>query len=155
MRVMQKLKVQNRWEGKGNHCCEGDKTVMSSILPLASLWSLHTLQQYVYVLCEFKVDVSNPNPTKCEVHSVIWFLNKKGDAPAEVHCQIVSVYGNDMNRQNVAKWCHEFNTGRTDIHYEQKLDKTFVLAGVWWSVKCMKWFLMCPYHWFMRSWKRG
>jgi hypothetical protein len=140
---MQKLKIQNGWEGKGNHCCEGDDTGMSSILPLTLLWSLHSLQR-VYVLCEFKVDVSNPDTTKCEVHSVIQFLNKKGEAPAEVNCQIVSVYGDDMNRQNVAKWCHEFNTGRRDIHDEQrtgraslivdglvkKMNKTFMLTGV-------------------------
>ena len=30
--VFQILKIQNRWEGKGNHSCEGD-TVMSSTLP--------------------------------------------------------------------------------------------------------------------------
>lgn len=111
MRVMQKLKIQNGLEGKGNHCHEGDNTVKSSILPLTSLWSLHWLQQCAPMLCKFKVDMSNPNPAKCEVHSVVRFLNEKGEAPAEVHCQIVSVFGDDMNRQNVAKWCHEFNAG--------------------------------------------
>jgi len=33
MRVNQKLKIQNGWEGKGNHQCEGGNTVTSSILP--------------------------------------------------------------------------------------------------------------------------
>jgi transposase len=28
-----------------------------------------------------------------------------------------------MNRQNVAKWCHEFNAGRTDVHDEQRTGK--------------------------------
>jgi hypothetical protein len=32
MRVIQKLKIQNRLE-KGNHPCEGDNTVVSSTLP--------------------------------------------------------------------------------------------------------------------------
>jgi hypothetical protein len=27
----------------------------------------------------------------------------------------VSAYGDVMNRQNVAKWCHEFNAGKTDV----------------------------------------
>jgi hypothetical protein len=72
------------------------------------------------------VDVSNPNLAKCEVHSVIRFLNK--EAPAEVHCQIVCVYGDDMNRQNVAKWCHEFNTGRTDIHDEQRTGRPSLIV---------------------------
>jgi len=45
---------------------------------------------------------------KCEMHSVIQFLNAKGERPAEIHKQIVAVYGIVMNRQNVMKWCHEF-----------------------------------------------
>jgi hypothetical protein len=66
------------------------------------------------------MDVSIPNHAKCEVCSVIRFLNAKGEAPAEIHRQIVSVYGDVMNGQNVAKWCHEFNAGRTDVHDEQR-----------------------------------
>jgi transposase len=66
------------------------------------------------------MDLSIPNPTKCEVRSVIRFLNMKGEAPATIHRQIVSVYGDVMNRQNVAKWCHEFNARRTDVLDEQR-----------------------------------
>ena len=55
---------------------------------------------------------------KCEVRSVIRFLNVKGERPAEIHKQIVAVYGDVMNRQNVTKWCPEFSEGRTDIHNE-------------------------------------
>jgi len=36
--------------------------------------------------------VAIPNPAKCEVCSVIRFLNVK-EAPAEIHCRFVSVYG--------------------------------------------------------------
>jgi hypothetical protein len=32
-RVIQKLKIQIGWQGKGNHRCEGGNTVVSSILP--------------------------------------------------------------------------------------------------------------------------
>jgi hypothetical protein len=45
------------------------------------------------------------SPAKCEVHSVIPFLNAKGEPPVEIHKQIVAVYGNVMNWQNVTKWC--------------------------------------------------
>ena len=38
----------------------------------------------------------------------------------EIHKQIVAVYGNVMNRQNVTKWCCEFSEGRTNIHDEQR-----------------------------------
>jgi hypothetical protein len=41
---------------------------------------------------------------KREVRSVIRFLNTKYERPAEIHKQIVAVYGNAMNRQNVTKW---------------------------------------------------
>ena len=44
---------------------------------------------------------------KCEVRSFIRFLNAKGEHPAEIHKQIVVVYGNVMNRQDVTKWCRE------------------------------------------------
>jgi hypothetical protein len=41
----------------------------------------------------------------------------KGETVAEIYHQLVSVYGKDvMNRQNVAKWCREFEMGRCDIH---------------------------------------
>ena len=52
---------------------------------------------------------------KCDVHSVIRFLNAKGERPAEIHKQmIVAVYGKVMNRQNVTKWGREFSEGRTN-----------------------------------------
>jgi hypothetical protein len=57
------------------------------------------------------------NPTKCEVREVIRFLHSKGETAAEIHRHLVPVYGKDvMNRQNVAKWCHESEAGRIDVH---------------------------------------
>jgi len=43
---------------------------------------------------------------------------RKCERPAEIHKQIVAVYGNVLNRQNVKKWCREFSEGRTDVHDE-------------------------------------
>jgi len=60
------------------------------------------------------------SPAKCEVRFVIRFLYANGERPAKIHKQIVAVYGNAMNRQNVTKWCREFSEGRTDFHDEQK-----------------------------------
>ena len=59
-------------------------------------------------------------PAKCEVRSVIRFLNAKGERPPKIHKQSVAVYGNVMNRQNVTKWCREFSEGRTDVQDEQR-----------------------------------
>jgi len=56
------------------------------------------------------------SPAKCEVRSVIRFLNAKRVRPAEIHKQIVAVYGDVMSRQNVTKWYREFYEGRTVVH---------------------------------------
>jgi hypothetical protein len=66
----------------------------------------------------FEMAVPIQSPAKCEVHSVIRFLNAKGECPVEFHKQTVAVYGNVMNRQNVTKWCCEFSEGRTDDNDE-------------------------------------
>jgi len=60
------------------------------------------------------------SPAKCEVRSVIRFLNAKDERPAEIHKQIDAVYGDVRNWQNVTKWCREFSEGRTDVHDEQR-----------------------------------
>jgi hypothetical protein len=62
--------------------------------------------------------VSIQNPSKCEVRAVIGFLHAKGGTAAENHRQLVSVYGDVMNRQSVAKYCCEFEAGRSDVHDE-------------------------------------
>jgi len=38
----------------------------------------------------------------------------------EIHKQIVAVYGNVMNQQNVTKWCCESSKGRMDAHDKQR-----------------------------------
>jgi hypothetical protein len=63
--------------------------------------------------------VSIQNPAKCEVRAVIRFLHAKGENAAEIHHHLVSVYSEDVTkRQNVAKWCCEFEAGRSDVHVE-------------------------------------
>ena len=63
----------------------------------------------------FEMAAPIQSPAKCEVRSVIRFLNAKGERPAEIHKQIVPVYGNVRNGQNVTKWCSEFSERRTDV----------------------------------------
>ena len=65
---------------------------------------------------------------KCEARSVIRFLNAKGECPAEIHKQIVAVYGNVMNWQNVMKWCREFSEGRTDVREEQRSGRSSLIS---------------------------
>ncbi|GBL93276.1 hypothetical protein AVEN_42706-1 [Araneus ventricosus] len=69
------------------------------------------------------------NPVKCEVRSVICFLHAKNECPADIHRQIVSVYGNIMNTQHVTKWCRAFSEGRTDVHEEHRTGRSSVISG--------------------------
>ena len=55
----------------------------------------------------FKMAAPIQNSAKCEFSSVIRF-RVKGQRPADIHEETVSVYG-DMNRQNVAKSCRHFS----------------------------------------------
>jgi hypothetical protein len=49
-----------------------------------------------------------------EVRSVIRFLRLKVTSPAEIHRQLVGVYGsNVMSRQHIWVWCTAFDNGRT------------------------------------------
>jgi hypothetical protein len=67
----------------------------------------------------FKIAVLIQTPIKCVVRAVIRFFHVKGET-AEIPCQLVSVYGEDvMNKQNLAKWCPEFEAGRSDVHDEE------------------------------------
>jgi hypothetical protein len=68
------------------------------------------------------------SPAKCKVRYVTRFLNAKGECPAEIHKQLVAVYGNVMNRQNVTKWCREFSEGKNDVHDEQKSSRSTLIS---------------------------
>jgi hypothetical protein len=66
----------------------------------------------------FEMAAPIQSPAKSEVRSVIRFINAKGERTAEIHKQIVAVYDNVMNRQNVTNWCREFSERRTGVHDE-------------------------------------
>jgi hypothetical protein len=73
--------------------------------------------------------VSIQNPFKCEVRAVNRFLHAKGETAAEIHRQLVSVYGEDvMNRQNEAKWCREFEAGRNNEDDEMRSGRPCVVT---------------------------
>ena len=76
----------------------------------------------------FEMAAPIQSPAKCEVRSVIRFLNAKGERPAEIHKQIVAVYGSVMNRQNVTKLCREFSEGRTDVHDEHRSGRSSLIS---------------------------
>ncbi|GBM61256.1 hypothetical protein AVEN_30558-1 [Araneus ventricosus] len=61
------------------------------------------------------------DPTDCEERSVIRFLNAKNVKPAEIHRQLIEIYGEyAMTDGMVRKWVRQFNDGRTNVHDEAR-----------------------------------
>ncbi|GBM08654.1 hypothetical protein AVEN_52487-1 [Araneus ventricosus] len=72
------------------------------------------------------------DPADCEVCSVIRFLNAKSVKPAEIHHQLVQIYGeNVMTDGMVRKWVRQFNDGRTNVHDEARSGRSFVVNDGW------------------------
>ncbi|GBL94311.1 hypothetical protein AVEN_16827-1 [Araneus ventricosus] len=60
-------------------------------------------------------------PGKCELRSVIRFLQAEGNSAAEIHRKMRHVYGeNFMSDGVVREWCRKFKGGRTDVHDEER-----------------------------------
>ena len=96
-------------------------TLLSTLI--LYLWAVLFWQWVEPALFEWNVfEIAAPiqSPAKCEVRSVIGFLNVKG--PAEIHKQIIALYGNVMNWQNVTKRCREFSerSSTTMMRYKNK-----------------------------------
>ncbi|GBM64733.1 hypothetical protein AVEN_129104-1 [Araneus ventricosus] len=61
------------------------------------------------------------DPADCEVRSVIRFLNANNVKQAEIHHQLVDIYGeNVLTDAMVRKWVRQFNDGRTNAHDEAR-----------------------------------
>ena len=90
---------------------------------------LTVVESALFELDMFEMEAPIQSPAKCEVRSVIRFLKAKGERPAEIHKQIVAVYGKVMNRQNVTKWCRELSEGKTDVHDEQRSGEPSLIPG--------------------------
>jgi len=58
---------------------------------------LAVLEPALFETDVFEMVAPIQTPAKCEVRSVIRFLNAKCECPAEIHKQIVAVCGNVMN----------------------------------------------------------
>ena len=73
----------------------GNSAVDRDPLPVSRA-RLTVLEPTLFEWDMFEMAAPNQSPAKCEVRSVIRFLNAKGKRPAEIHKQIVAVYGNVM-----------------------------------------------------------
>jgi hypothetical protein len=65
---------------------------------------------------------------KVPPNSVIPFLSAKDERPADIHKQIVAVYGEVMNRRNVTKRRREFPEGKTGVHDEQMICRPYLIS---------------------------
>jgi len=83
------------------------------------------------------------SPAKCKVRSIIRFLNAKGEHPAEIHKQIVAVYGNVMNRQNV--WSGAVNSPKERLMFMTNK----VAVGHLWSLTAGQ--AADFYHWWIQK----
>jgi hypothetical protein len=127
MRCVWKVKIHQVWADRENFNAYCGNTVID-LDPLPVSPAHLTVVEPVLVEWDvFELAAPIQSPTKCEVH-VIWFLNAKGERPTEIHKQIVAVYGNTMNRQNMTKWCHEFSEERTDVHNEQRSGRSPLIS---------------------------
>jgi hypothetical protein len=76
---------------------------------------------------------------------------QKVNGPADIHTQIVAVYGDIMNWQNVMQWCHEFSihdkqrSGRPSLISDDLLQKTEgeIHANQHGAMSCITLFLKC------------
>ena len=70
------------------------------------------------------------SPADCEIRSVIRFLNARNVKPADIHCQICEVYGeNVMSDAMVRKWVRKFNEGCDNVHDEPRSGRPAVVTG--------------------------
>jgi hypothetical protein len=74
-------------------------------------------------MCQIEI----PPSVKCIL--LFDFSTRKEKLQLKFIIRLFCVYGDDMNRQYVAKWCHEFNAGRTDIHDEQRTDRPSLIVN--------------------------
>lgn len=63
--------------------------------------------------------MSISSPAKCELRSVIRFLQAEGHSAADIHRRMSRVYGEKFMSEGVVReWCRNFKDGRTDVHDE-------------------------------------
>ncbi|GBM76143.1 hypothetical protein AVEN_249380-1 [Araneus ventricosus] len=68
------------------------------------------------------------DPTDCKVCSVIRFLNANNVKQAEIHRELVEIYGeNVMTDGMVRKWVRQFNDGRASVHDEARSGRPSVV----------------------------
>ncbi|GBM44110.1 hypothetical protein AVEN_242219-1 [Araneus ventricosus] len=72
--------------------------------------------------------VSIQNPVKCEIRSVIRLLYAKRKCPADIHRQIVFVYGNIMNKQNVLRSGILLSLKVGQMYEEHRTGRPFVIS---------------------------
>jgi hypothetical protein len=102
-------KVKPRVGRQGNFYAYGGNTAVDFDPLSVSRAHLTVVETALFEWDVLEMAAPIQNPAKCEVRSVIRFFNWKSERPAEIHEQIVAVYGKVMNQQNVTKRCREFS----------------------------------------------
>ncbi|XP_057658850.1 zinc finger protein 845-like isoform X1 [Diorhabda carinulata] len=88
-------------------------------LPLHAPSLLTFRRQSALCYSHVKMSAIIDAPAKCELRSVIRFLQVEGHSAAEIHQRMSRVYGeNFMSDGVVREWCRKFKEGRKDVHDE-------------------------------------
>jgi hypothetical protein len=68
------------------------------------------------------------NPASCEIRAVIRFVHPKNTSAAEIHRELYAVDGqNAMTKETIVQWCRMFKDGRTNVHDEERSDRSSVV----------------------------
>ena len=114
-RRIRKVKIHRVWADREIlYAYYGNNALNLEPLPVSRA-RLTVVEPILFEWDVYEMAAPIQSPDKCEVSSIIRFLNAKCERPAEVHKQIVAVYGNVMNRQKVSYNCG--NTGKRKLSW--------------------------------------
>lgn len=75
-RVIQKLKMQNGWQGKGNDNCEGGNAVVSSILPFPFVFAFKETSGWPEVSRRWRGEIQSHYVVVQAGSGVLWHCNE-------------------------------------------------------------------------------
>jgi hypothetical protein len=96
MRVIEKLKTQNRWEGKGNHRCDGGNTCISSILPFLFISAFTATFSWPEV-SQRRSEKRGHNMVACAGGRVLWHWNIKNSTLTKALTKLVIMLKNSWS----------------------------------------------------------
>jgi hypothetical protein len=106
---------KNKKEGKNILLCTKVSNIRRLLLDIITLW----IEALVVAWHEFLYRTSKKVAAKCEIRTVIRFLQAEGHSAAEIHRWMSAMCGpNFLSDTYDKEWCRKFCDGRTDVRDE-------------------------------------